>query len=270
MAVYEGRGYELYAPCNKRSFGATWPVSWGPLVLFPVGDFLRIPSLKELWEWDKAVNTQNNLHMKNLDHLSSNGVVSRWSASRQDKLWNLSVNLLSIQLQPIQWILFNTYSGRNRGVSRLFWSFKKCIVDRILVSAQEPKEEKCHKLWAASILVYIHLTSSIQYTWHINYSDGTFNMATLNCFCGITAWPDSVLWIQVITNITLKYLLFNEYRRHTTMYIPYPNMYVQCTRMKYSTICTHVQPTIGYKYELLQWAQCGASFSTIEMGSVTL
>ena len=54
------------------------------------------------------------------------------------------------------------------------------------------------------------------------------------------------------------------------MYIPYPNMYVQCTRMKYSTICTHVQPTIGYKYELLQWAQCGASFSTIEMGSVTL
>ena len=64
-------GYELYAPCNKRSFGATWPVSWGPLVLFPVGDFLRIPSLKELWEWDKAVNTQNNLHMKNLDYLSS-------------------------------------------------------------------------------------------------------------------------------------------------------------------------------------------------------
>ena len=28
--------------------------------------------------------------------------------------------------------------------------------------------------------------------------------------------------------------------------------------------------TIGYTYELLQWAQCGVSFSTIEMGSVTL
>ena len=26
-------------------------MSWGPLVLFPVGDFLRIPSLKELWEF---------------------------------------------------------------------------------------------------------------------------------------------------------------------------------------------------------------------------
>ena len=171
MAVYEGRGYELYAPCNKRSFGATWPLSWGPLVLFPVGDFLRIPSLKELWEFRQcSEHTKQSSYEK--FRLSIQQAMVWFQGGQRHVRTNYGI---------CQWIccasncsLFNEYYSihiqvETGGSARLFWSFKNCIVDRILVSAQEPKEEKCHKLWAASILVYIHLTSSIQYTWHINY-----------------------------------------------------------------------------------------------------
>ena len=90
----------------------------------------------------------------------------------------------------------------------------------------------------------------------------TFNTSTLNCFGAITAKSDSVLCFQVITDITLnKYLLFTEYNVYSI------SKHV-CTMYTYEIQYTCA--TIGYKYELLQWAQCGASFSTIEMGSVTL
>ena len=65
----------------------------------------------------------------------------------------------------------------------------------------------------------------------------TFNTSTLNCFGAITAKSDSVLCFQVITDITLK----NIFYLLNTMYIPYPNMYVQCTHMKYSI---RVQPLV--------------------------
>ena len=56
--------------------------------------------------------------------------------------------------------IFNTYSGSDRGGQPDFLGLQQLrkvqrrFSDRILVSAQQPKEEKCHKLWAAPYYVY--------------------------------------------------------------------------------------------------------------------
>ena len=148
----------------------------GPPNAIPSVGILGIPSFKEICgNWDNELNTQYNLwNILIICPAEVWGLTKVWSEQNMEFACSEFVVGVHIQLRHIQYI----FSEWQLGSAGLFWergacssSLEKCngrLSDRILVSAQQPKEEKCHKLWTAPYsmyTIYTHLTYKLWASW---------------------------------------------------------------------------------------------------------